>query len=98
MREGDAGPEVLRRELQRSPVRVALGLELPDLVGELGAFTFEDVVRELERPGRDPRETFVPFSFRDDVHDLMTVADLVDGKSGRLTMYDSLAVGRHFVV
>ena len=29
----------------------------------LGAFTFEDVVKELEKPGRDPRDTFVPFSF-----------------------------------
>ena len=34
---------------------------------ELGAFTWEDVVAELEKPGRDPRETFVPFSFREDV-------------------------------
>jgi len=37
---------------------------------ELGAFTFADVVRELEKPGRDPRETFVPFSFRPDIHRL----------------------------
>jgi uncharacterized protein len=37
---------------------------------ELGAFTFEDVVRELEKPGRDPRDTFVPFSFRADIHEL----------------------------
>ena len=27
-------------------------------------------MRELEKPGRDPRETFVPFSFRDDIHEL----------------------------
>ena len=26
--------------------------------------------RELEKPGRDPRETFVPFSFRADIHEL----------------------------
>ncbi len=36
----------------------------------LGAFTFEDVVKELERPGRDPREGFVPFSFRDGIREL----------------------------
>ena len=36
---------------------------------EVGAFTFDDIVRELEKPGRDPRETFVPFAFREDVHD-----------------------------
>ena len=37
---------------------------------ELGAFTFDDIVRELEKPGRDPRESFVPFSFRADIHEL----------------------------
>jgi uncharacterized protein len=28
------------------------------------------VVKELEKPGRDPRESFVPFSFRQDIHTL----------------------------
>jgi uncharacterized protein len=37
---------------------------------EIGAFTFDDLVRELEKPGRDPRETFVPFAFRADIHEL----------------------------
>ncbi len=41
-----------------------------DLKDELGAFTFDDVVKELEKPGRDPRETFVPFSYRQDIHKL----------------------------
>jgi protein Tex len=41
-----------------------------ELKEELGAFTFEDVVKELEKPGRDPRDTFVPFSFRADIHKL----------------------------
>jgi uncharacterized protein len=38
--------------------------------------TFADVVRELEKPGRDPRESFVPFSFRQDIH---TLQDLQPG-------------------
>jgi uncharacterized protein len=38
------------------------------LAAELGSFTFADVVRELEKPGRDPREAFVPFTFRADIH------------------------------
>ena len=46
------------------------------LAKELGAFTFADVVKELEKPGRDPRETFVPFSFRQDIH---TLQDLQPG-------------------
>jgi uncharacterized protein len=43
---------------------------------EVGAFTFDDIVKELEKPGRDPREGFVPFAFREDVHQL---ADLKPG-------------------
>ncbi len=46
------------------------------LADELGAFTFADVVKELEKPGRDPRDTFVPFSFRQDIH---TLQDLTPG-------------------
>jgi uncharacterized protein len=67
-----------------------VGKELVDLLGpgveivkrskelreSLGTFTFEDVVKELEKPGRDPRETFVPFSFREGVNEL---SDLVAG-------------------
>ena len=47
-----------------------------ELREEVGAFTFEDMVRELEKPGRDPREAFVPFAYREDVHGL---ADLKPG-------------------
>jgi uncharacterized protein len=46
-------------------VREAVGLK-----EELGAYTWADVVAELEKPGRDPRETFVPFVFREDVRRL----------------------------
>jgi uncharacterized protein len=47
-----------------------------ELQQELGAFTFADVVKELEKPGRDPRETFVPFAYRQDIH---TLQDLQPG-------------------
>ncbi len=43
---------------------------------EVGEFTFQDIVQELEKPGRDPREEFVPFQYRDDIHE---VKDLKDG-------------------
>ncbi|HWW92857.1 MAG TPA: S1 RNA-binding domain-containing protein, partial [Vicinamibacteria bacterium] len=49
------------------------GVELVRQAGlaeEVGAFTFEDILKELEKPGRDPRTAFVPFAFREDVHDL----------------------------
>jgi len=66
-----------------------VGKELVDLLGpgvalvkgskelreSLGTFTFEDVVKELEKPGRDPREGFVPFSFRDGVNELSDLAE-----------------------
>lgn len=61
-----------------------LGKSLKDLVGkgvdllkkdsafkeEIGPFTFDDIVKELEKPGRDPRDQFVPFQFRDDIFEV----------------------------
>jgi uncharacterized protein len=47
-----------------------------DLEKELGAFTFADIIKELEKPGRDPRETFQPFAYRQDIH---TLQDLQPG-------------------
>lgn len=40
------------------------------LKSEFGEYTYEDIVRELEKPGRDPREEFAAFEFLQDVHDL----------------------------
>lgn len=37
---------------------------------EVGPFTFQDIIQELEKPGRDPREDFVPFHFREDIYEL----------------------------
>ena len=68
--------------LERLAERLGKGVE--DLVGggvalvradaalkeEVGPFTFDDIVKELEKPGRDPRDEFVPFQYRDDVHQL----------------------------
>lgn len=42
----------------------------------VGEFTFEDIVKELERPGRDPRDPFKVFKYRDDIHE---VKDLKEG-------------------
>ncbi len=55
---------------------VAIVKQATDLRDEVGAFTFDDIVRELEKPGRDPREEFVPFGFRDDIQ---TLEDLKPG-------------------
>jgi uncharacterized protein len=44
--------------------------EAVELKEEIGPCTWEDVVAELEKPGRDPRGSFTPFFFREDVQKL----------------------------
>ncbi|HEY2902766.1 MAG TPA: Tex family protein [Polyangia bacterium] len=44
--------------------------EARELKEEVGAFTYDDIIRELEKPGRDPRAGFVAFAYRPDVHEL----------------------------
>ncbi|MBN1608610.1 MAG: RNA-binding transcriptional accessory protein [Polyangiaceae bacterium] len=41
--------------------------------GDVGAFTLTDILAELEKPGRDPRASFEPPQFRDDVRQLEDV-------------------------
>lgn len=68
-----------------------LGIGVTELMGEgarkllsvkekwsklVGEYTFDDILRELEKPGRDPRDPFKVFSFRDDVFE---VKDLKEG-------------------
>ncbi len=38
--------------------------------GDVGSFTLDDIVAELLKPGRDPRKSFEPPQFRDDVNSL----------------------------
>ena len=42
----------------------------------VGEFTFDDIVKELEKPGRDPRDPFKVFQFREDIFE---VKDLKEG-------------------
>jgi uncharacterized protein len=44
--------------------------------GDVGSFTIGDILAELKKPGRDPRATFEPPKFRDDVR---TMEDLKPG-------------------
>jgi uncharacterized protein len=50
------------------------GVELVKQSGEfkdeVGEFTFADIVTELAKPGRDPREEFSAFAYREDIHEL----------------------------
>lgn len=36
----------------------------------IGEFTFDDVVYELAKPGRDPRDPFKVFKYREDIHEV----------------------------
>ncbi len=62
-----------------------LGVSISDLVADgakkllplrpkwspiIGEYTFDDIVHELERPGRDPRNIFKVFQFRDDLFEV----------------------------
>lgn len=42
----------------------------------IGEFTFDDIVNELRKPGRDPRDPFKVFQFREDI---FTIDDLKEG-------------------
>jgi uncharacterized protein len=44
--------------------------ESSGLSEKIGEFTFKDLISELEKPGRDPRDPFVLFSFREDIFEL----------------------------
>jgi len=45
---------------------------------DIGLPTLKDILAELEKPGRDPRESFEAFSFRDDINE---ITDLQEGMS-----------------
>ncbi len=49
---------------------VSLVRKNQDFAKQVGNFTFEDMTRELEKPGRDPRDSFVPFHYREDIHEV----------------------------
>lgn len=68
-----------------------IGVNVSELLGEgakklaatrakwaavVGEFTFDDIVKELEKPGRDPRDPFKVFTFREDIFE---VKDLKEG-------------------
>ncbi|CAN5662515.1 Tex family protein [soil metagenome] len=83
-----------------------LGIELRSLVGDeqrvrqieprryvgdgVGLPTLEDILGELQKPGRDPREGFEAPTFRDDVE---TLADLKEGMVLQGTVTNVVAFG-----
>ncbi|MDR3607536.1 MAG: Tex-like N-terminal domain-containing protein [Oligoflexia bacterium] len=64
------------QELMGPGVRLIKEAGAHKLKNDIGEFTYRDMIEELEKPGRDPRDPFVPFSFRDDIFE---VKDLQPG-------------------
>jgi uncharacterized protein len=58
--------------------------------GEVGLPTLHDILAELRKPGRDPRQAFEAPAFRDDVH---TIADLKEGMVLQGTVTNVVAFG-----
>ena len=44
-----------------------------ETAASVGVYTFKDIVQELRKPGRDPRDQFVAPSFREDVKEIADV-------------------------
>jgi uncharacterized protein len=64
----------LSEVMGKSPEKL---LPLKDKWSQLiGEFTFQDILNELSRPGRDPRDPFKVFQYREDIHE---VKDLKEG-------------------
>lgn len=62
-----------------------LGVNVSQLVGDgatklealrakweelIGKYTFDDIIQELKKPGRDPRNPYQLFKFREDIHEI----------------------------
>jgi uncharacterized protein len=71
---------VVEQIAARLNVPVEQLVQNPELLSKVGktagAYTFNDILEELKKPGRDPRDKFVAPSFKDDVKE---IADLKPG-------------------
>jgi uncharacterized protein len=69
-------------ELVGNPQAVARIDRQKYLDEEVGAFTLDDILSELEKPGRDPRAEFEAPAFRDDVRSMEDVAPGMELEGG----------------
>lgn len=64
----------------------------------IGEFTFNDILKELEQPGRDPRDPFKVFQFNDDIHEVkdLKVGMICNGIVGNVTNFGAFVdIGVH---
>ncbi len=65
---------------------------------EVGEFTSADIIAEIEKPGRDPRDSFVPFNYKEGVYELkdLTVGMELPGVVTNVTNFGAFVdVGVH---
>ena len=78
---------------------LAKGIDLSRYLDEdVGEATLGDILRELEKPGRDPRQRFEPPKFRDDVREFDDLRDgmLLEGVVTNVTHFGAFVdVGVH---
>jgi uncharacterized protein len=78
----------------------AIGRIAPDryIEADVGSFTLSDILVELRKPGRDPRSSFEPPHFRDDVRELTDIAPgmMLEGVVTNVTAFGAFVdVGVH---
>jgi len=95
--------------LASSPIDAIIGQ--PDLLGKLdkldkvgkskiqaGTFTLQDILEELRKPGRDPRDKFVAPSFLESVHEIsdLEIGMILEGVVTNVTRFGAFVdVGVH---
>ncbi len=92
-------------------IRMSLGIPLEELIRKpellqkvdraglpAGSFTVNDILEELRKPGRDPRDKFVAPSFKDDVREIGDLAPgmVLEGQVTNVTKFGAFVdIGVH---
>jgi uncharacterized protein len=86
------------KQLMGNPEQVARIKAAKYIGDDVGELTLKDILSELEKPGRDPRATFEPPKFRDDVHTLedLKIDMILEGVVTNVTAFGAFVdIGVH---
>lgn len=85
-------------DLLRNPQAIARIDRQRYLDADVGAYTIDDILAELEKPGRDPRADFEAPAFRDDVRSIEDVSPgmVLEGRVTNVTAFGAFVdIGVH---